>query len=281
MIDIIKFLVLGIIQGITEVFPVSSSGHLAIFVLLSNELHIGSPIDIDNIEIFLMITNFGSLIAMIIFFWNDLISLLKSAISFIFKHKESKENTVIMDDMRYILKLLIAVIPLGIAGLIFADYLDKFSSLLFVGISLLITGIMLYTVYHLRNKNYTNEITYKRSFIISIFQMFAIFPGISRSGITMIGGLSQKIELKKVLKFSFLAYIAISIPVSVKGILDALDVSESINVIGYFMAFLTSFIFTFLTVKVLYKYVKVNNLVYFAIYCILFGSLSIILYQVF
>lgn len=281
MIDIIKFLVLGIIQGITEVFPVSSSGHLAIFVLLSNELHIGSPIDIDNIEIFLMITNFGSLIAMIIFFWNDLISLLKSAISFIFKDKESKENTVIMDDMRYILKLLIAVIPLGIAGLIFADYLDKFSSLLFVGISLLITGIMLYTVYHLRNKNYTNEITYKRSFIISIFQMFAIFPGISRSGITMIGGLSQKIELKKVLKFSFLAYIAISIPVSVKGILDALDVSESINVIGYFMAFLTSFIFTFLTVKVLYKYVKVNNLVYFAIYCILFGSLSIILYQVF
>lgn len=281
MIDIIKFLVLGIIQGITEVFPVSSSGHLAIFVLLSNELHIGSPIDIDNIEIFLMITNFGSLIAMIIFFWNDLISLLKSAISFIFKHKESKENTVIMDDMRYILKLLIAVIPLGIAGLIFADYLDKFSSLLFVGISLLITGIMLYTVYHLRNKNYTNEITYKRSFIISIFQMFAIFPGISRSGITMIGGLSQKIELKKVLKFSFIAYIAISIPVSVKGILDALDVSESINVIGYFMAFLTSFIFTFLTVKVLYKYVKVNNLVYFAIYCILFGLLSIILYQVF
>lgn len=281
MIDIIKFLVLGIIQGITEVFPVSSSGHLAIFVLLSNELHIGSPIDIDNIEIFLMITNFGSLIAMIIFFWNDLISLLKSAISFIFKHKESKENTVIMDDMRYILKLLIAVIPLGIAGLIFADYLDKFSSLLFVGISLLITGIMLYTVYHLRNKNYTNEITYKRSFIISIFQMFAIFPGISRSGITMIGGLSQKIELKKVLKFSFLAYIAISIPVSVRGILDALDVSESINVIGYFMAFLTSFIFTFLTVKVLYKYVKVNNLVYFAIYCILFGLLSIILYQVF
>lgn len=281
MIDIIKFLVLGIIQGITEVFPVSSSGHLAIFVLLSNELHIGSPIDIDNIEIFLMITNFGSLIAMIIFFWNDLISLLKSAISFIFKHKESKENTVIMDDMRYILKLLIAVIPLGIAGLIFADYLDKFSSLLFVGISLLITGIMLYTVYHLRNKNYTNEITYKRSFIISIFQMFAIFPGISRSGITMIGGLSQKIELKKVLKFSFLAYIAISIPVSIKGILDALDVSESINVIGYFMAFLTSFIFTFLTVKVLYKYVKVNNLVYFAIYCILFGLLSIILYQVF
>lgn len=281
MIDIIKFLVLGIIQGITEVFPVSSSGHLAIFVLLSNELHIGSPIDIDNIEIFLMITNFGSLIAMIIFFWNDLISLLKSAISFIFKHKESKENTVIMDDMRYILKLLIAVIPLGIAGLIFADYLDKFSSLLFVGISLLITGIMLYTVYHLRNKNYTNEITYKRSFIISIFQMFAIFPGISRSGITMIGGLSQKIELKKVLKFSFLAYIAISIPVSVKGIIDALDVSESINVIGYFMAFLTSFIFTFLTVKVLYKYVKVNNLVYFAIYCILFGLLSIILYQVF
>lgn len=281
MIDIIKFLVLGIIQGITEVFPVSSSGHLAIFVLLSNELHIGSPIDIDNIEIFLMITNFGSLIAMIIFFWNDLISLLKSAISFIFKHKESKENTVVMDDMRYILKLLIAVIPLGIAGLIFADYLDKFSSLLFVGISLLITGIMLYTVYHLRNKNYTNEITYKRSFIISIFQMFAIFPGISRSGITMIGGLSQKIELKKVLKFSFLAYIAISIPVSVKGILDALDVNESINVIGYFMAFLTSFIFTFLTVKVLYKYVKINNLVYFAIYCILFGSLSIILYQVF
>ena len=108
--------------------------------------------------------------------------------------------------------------------------------------------------------------------------MFAIFPGISRSGITMTGGLVQKIELKKVLKFSFLSYIIVSVPVMLLGFYDALHASESIHILGYVLAFVMSFIFSLISVRILYKYVKVKNLIYFSIYCLIVGGLSIILH---
>lgn len=279
MIEIIKYLILGIIQGITEVFPVSSSGHLTIFVQLSNKLSIGEPINLNYLTIFLMLTNFGSLIAITIYFWKDLVGLLKSFFTFFFKYKEAKMNVIVMNDMSYILKLFIAVVPIGILGLLLEDILPN--TLIFVGSMLIITGLLLLYIYSIRNKKFENDITFKRSVIIGLFQAFAVLPGISRSGITMIGGLSQKIEIKKVLKFSFIAYVAISIPVSIKGIIDivnASEQSESINILGYLLAFLTSFIATFITIRILYKFVKIKNLIYFSLYCLSIGIVAIILH---
>jgi undecaprenyl-diphosphatase len=264
MIDIIKYIILGIIQGITEIFPVSSSGHLTLFSHIFN-------IDLTNLTIFLMITNTGSFLALFIFFRNDIKELIIGTFKYVVKKEENYKQ-----DFIYVVKLLIAVIPIGIFGLLFKDMLPN--DLLSVGFALIVTSFLLFYVYMVKDIQWKNEISWKNALIIGTFQMFAIFPGISRSGITMTGGLVQKIELKKVLKFSFLSYIIVSVPVMLLGFYDALNASESIDIIGYALAFVMSFVFSLISVNIFYKYVKVKNLIYFAGYCLLVGFISIILH---
>lgn len=264
LIEILKYIVLGIIQGITEIFPVSSSGHLTLF---SNFF----GMNLNNLTVFLMVTNTGSFLALLIYFWKDIISLIKGTWCFLIKKQETSK-----EDFQYVVKLIIAVIPIGIFGLFFKDYLPN--DLLSTGLALLITGGLLYYVYRVKDIQWRQDISWKNALIIGTFQMLAIFPGISRSGITMSGGLVQKIELKKVLKFSFLSYIIVSVPVMILGFYDAIKASESINELGYGLAFLMSFLFSYISVHVLYKYVHVRNLIYFAVYCFVVGVLSIVLY---
>jgi len=265
-IEILKYIVLGIIQGITEVFPVSSSGHLTLFARLFS-------LDLSNLTLFLMITNTGSFIALFYFFRKDVGQLINGTWRYLIKKEETSK-----EDFNYVLKLLIAVIPIGIFGLFFKDYLPN--DLLSVGFALLLTGGLLYFVYRVKDIQWKNQITWKNALIIGAFQMFAVFPGISRSGITMTGGLMQKIELKKVLRFSFLSYIVVSVPVSLLGLYEALTITESINYIGYSLAFIMSFVFSLISVKLLYQYVKVKNLIYFAGYCFAVGIFAIVLYFV-
>lgn len=270
MIEIIKYIILGIVQGIAEVFPVSSSGHLIIF---SNIL----GVDLGNLTVFLMITNLGSFLALLYFFRKDVISLITKFFTFLFK-KEKRNDEEIKEGFNYSLKLAISVIPVGIAGLLLEKYIP--SNMLVIGISLLITATLLLLMFSLRNKEFKDEITWKNATIIALFQTTAIIPGISRSGITTVGGLSQKINIKEVLKFSFLSYILISIPVSIKGLIDIVGVSESINIIGYLLAFIFSFVATFITAKILFRFVKPNNLVYFSVYCFFVGVFAIVWYIV-
>ena len=266
MVEFMKYIILGIIQGITEIFPVSSSGHLTIFSNLFG-------IDMTNLTIFLMITNTGSFLALLLFFKRDIKELIVGTYKFLIKKEETSKA-----DFQYVLKLLIAVIPIGIFGLIFKDMLPN--DLLSVGFALILTGMLLFYVYKAKDFQWKSEVSWKNALIMGTFQIFAIFPGISRSGITMTGGLVQKIELKKVLKFSFLSYIIVSVPVTLLGFYEALNASESIHVLGYIYAFAMSFVFSLISVRILYRYVKVKNLIYFAVYCLSVGLLSIILYFV-
>lgn len=266
MLEIIKYIVLGIVQGISEVFPVSSSGHLIIFSEVLG-------LELNNLNIFLMITNLGSFIALFYFFRKDILDLIVKFITFIFK-KDSRTNEEIKEGFTYSLKLVISVIPVGIAGLLLEKYIP--SSLLVVGLALLLTATLLLIMYLLRNRQVTEEVTWKNAVVIGLFQTAAIIPGISRSGITTVGGLSQKINIKDVLKFSFLSYIVLSVPVSIKGIVDAFNATESINITGYILAFFFSFVATFITVKILFKFVKPKNLIWFSIYCFIIGAFSLI-----
>jgi undecaprenyl-diphosphatase len=263
-VEIIKYIVLGIIQGITEIFPVSSSGHLTIFGRIFQ-------VDLTNLTTFLMITNAGSFLALVYYFRKDVGMLINGTYRYLFKREETSK-----DDFIYVLKLLIAVIPIGIFGLLFEDLLQD--DLLFTGYALIITSVLLFYIYKQRDIQWKNQITWKNALVIGAFQMFAIFPGISRSGITMTGGLAQKIELKKVLKFSFLSYIIVSVPASLYGLYKALYFGENINYIGYTLAFVMSFVFSLITVRILYQYVKVKNLIYFSIYCFFVGLISILLH---
>lgn len=263
-IEVIKYIVLGIFQGITEIFPISSSGHLTIFSHLFK-------MDMSNFVVFLMITNTGSFLALLYFFRKDVSQLIKGTICYLFKKDESAK-----EDFIYVLKLIIAVIPVGIAGLLLEKYLPN--DLLTVGFALIITSGLLFYVYKQRDIQWKNDVTWQNALVIGAFQMFAIFPGISRSGITISGGLTQKIDLKKVLRFSFLSYLVISVPVSIKGLYDALQSHEHMNYVGYSLAFVMSFVFSLLAVRLLYNYVKVKNLIYFSIYCLIVGMCAIVLH---
>ena len=264
MLDWIKYILLGIVQGITEILPISSSGHLT---LLTNVLQM----DTSNLTVFLMLTNTGSFLAILYFFRKDILSLISSSFSFVFLKKE-----IYKDDWLYALKVLVALIPVGIVGLLFEDVLPD--DLLTVGLALIVTGSLLFFIYSNRHFEYNKSIGFKNAFVVGLFQMFAIIPGISRSGITLTGGLVQKIPLKKALKFSFLSYVVISFPVSILGFIRVSHTAESIHLGGYLVASILSFIFSYLAVKWLYEYVKIKNLIYFSVYCFIVGSIATILY---
>lgn len=264
LLDIIKYVVLGIIQGITEILPISSSGHLTLFSRLFQ-------VDLTNLNVFLMITNMGSFLALLFYFRKDVGQLINGTWKFVIRRDESHK-----EDFQYVLKLLIAVIPIGVFGFFFKDYMPN--DLLSIGFSLIITGLLLLFVYRSKDIQWKKDISYKNALIIGAFQMFAVLPGISRSGITMTGGLAQKLELKKVLRFSFLSYLVVSVPVSFLGIYDAIKVTESINLLGYILAFIMSFVFSLLSILWIFKYIKVKNLVYFGLYCVFIGLTAIIFY---
>lgn len=268
IIELIKYIILGIIQGITEIFPVSSSGHLVFF----SHLFLGGENIDQSLTLFLMITNIGSFLALLIFYIKDVKELIVDSWKFVFGKEriESKRN------FNYVLKLLITVIPIGIVGLLFKDLIPK--NLLSVGISLIVTSLLLLGIYLLRNKTFENDITYKNALIIGLFQMFAVLPGLSRSGITLVGGLSQRITLSKVLKFSFLSYLIVSVPVSALGLYDAIKNPGTIDILGFILAFIFSFIFSYLTVHIMSRFVKVKNLIWFSIYAFTIGTISIILF---
>ncbi len=271
IIELIKYIILGIIQGITEIFPVSSSGHLVLFSTLFMG---GENID-ETLTLFLMITNMGSFLALLLFYLEDVKSLIKDGWQFVFDPKK-RDDVETRSNFFYAVKLVIAIIPIGIAGYLIKDYLP--TNLLSVGISLCVTATLLFIIFMLRNAKFNNTIEFKSAGIIGLFQMFAVFPGVSRSGITLVGGLSQKIEIKKVMRFSFLSYLLVSIPVSILGIVDAINNPGIIDIPGFVLAFIFSFIFSLLTIKIMHKYVTVKNLIYFAVYALIVGLTSITLY---
>jgi undecaprenyl-diphosphatase len=260
----IKYIILGIVQGIAEILPISSSGHLTILSHLFQ-------LDLTHLSLFLMMTNTGSFLAILLFFKHDVLVLFQNSVSYVFKKSVTGK-----DDFYYVVKLVIAIVPVGIAGLLLEDYFP--SSLLIVGFSLLVTGSLLLYVYRSRNFEFQKTITYKNAFVVGLFQMFAILPGISRSGITISGGVLQKISLKDTLKFSFLSYILISIPVTLLGFLRMGQNAESINIVGYLLATILSFVFSYLAVYWLYKFVRVKNLYVFSIYCFIVGLIAIVLH---
>lgn len=260
---LIKYIFLGIIQGFTEPLPISSSGHLVIFQQLFN-------LSIEGIN-FEIIVNTGSLIAIIIIFYKDINSLVKNTFLYIFKKQSQYKK-----DFLYIIMLVIAVIPAGLIGFIFKDTFDTISDNLWVvGGSLLITALALRLVGKAAVINTNEELTYMDALIIGIFQVFALIPGISRSGSTMVGGLSRKVKFEDTMKFSFLLYIPISIAASLLSILD-LSGTEDTFVAGYIGAFLVSIVTTYFAVKWFFKMVRKGNLKYFSIYCAIVGSVVII-----
>ena len=267
-IKYLKYALLGLIQGIAEILPISSSSHLMLFQHL---LKVDSP----GLT-FEMFTNMASFIALLVFFRKEILSLLKSFFSYIFKKNERSENK---KQFYYVIKLVIAILPIGILGLIFKDQIENLKSLLFVGIGLFITGSLLLVTYFTRNlRKELAEVSFASSALIGFSQAFSLLPGISRSGSTIVSGRATNLSLKTILTFSFLSYVLISLPISVLSIYDALKASEQINIGGFITAFIFTFLATFFTAKIVMKRLKIKHLIYFGIYCLLISSLALVLH---
>lgn len=262
--NFIKYVLLGLIQGITEPLPISSSGHLQIFKSIF-KLHVEGDINFD------IFVNFGSLIAIIFYYRVFLKEILGGALSYVFKKNKDKK-----EDFMYCVYVVIATIPAGITGLLLKDKIDStFSTLLSVGICLFITGLLLLFI-HSQAKHATNEkITLKTSILMGFAQIIGLLPGISRSGSTTSFGVVNNTELKSALRFSFMMYIPISIASLFLGIFD-LDPNNTYFP-GYLGAFIASILGTYFAIKYFFKLVQKDNLKYFGYYCLII-SISILIY---
>lgn len=276
MKELIEYILLGIMQGITEPIPVSSSGHVLILQTILSKIN--SVIDID-FGTLATITNFGSLIAIIIIFWSDIVNLIKSFFSFIF-NKESRKDKEVGLDFKYCLKIIIATIPAGVAGLIatklgLLDTLEE--NVKFVGIMLLLTAVFLFLIKDFKGKKNRDDISFKDSIIIGLCQMISIIPGLSRSGATIVGGMFRNLKRDVAFNFSFILYIPISIATSILGIKDLLELSiSSSTYILYIIAAILAGIFTYIFTKWFAKIVKEGKLIYFSIYCLVLGLVVIL-----
>jgi len=270
---IIKYIILGIIQGFTEPLPISSSGHVFVFKQLLNANEILNDL---NFEIFV---NFGSLIAIILIYWKDIINLIKGFFLYL-KTKDKKYK----DYFKYFFLIIIGCIPVGIAGIILKDKIESILSASFtiVGISFLITSLFLFLVKDIKGRKEDKDIKISDALFIGFAQVIALIPGISRSGTTLIAALSRDIKRTPALKYSFMLYIPISLGTMILGIKDMVE-TPNINdlLIPYILAFIASGIVSYFSLRWFKNIMNKGKLIYFSIYCLILGLFVLFLLKYF
>lgn len=281
--DWLDALILGIVQGLAEYLPISSSGHLEIF----REI-LGIDIPSDKVLQFDLILHAATVCSTILILWPMFSKLCVSFFTF------KRDN-----DFYYVCKILLSCIPVGIVGVFFKDWVESFfgSGLLVVGICLIITAALL-TFAHLtglREKRIANgrsadvmqpasrgrDISWADAFIIGCAQAVAVLPGLSRSGTTIATGIILGDKRDKVAAFSFLMVI---IPILGEALLDLKDLISSpaqqgdtpVGATALVIGFLAAFIVGCCACKWMLNLVKKGNLIWFAVYCVIMGIICLL-----
>ena len=254
----IQALLLGLIQGLTEFLPVSSSGHLEIG-------HVLLDVHTDNNLLFAVTVHVATVLSTLVVFRRDIAKLLSGL--FAFQWNESTQ---------YIFKLLFSAIPVLVIGLFFVDQVEQFftGNLLLVGSMLLVTAGLLAVAHFIKKGD--SEITWGKAFLIGIAQAIAVIPGISRSGATIATGLMAGTKKDEIARFSFLMVL---IPILGAAFLDIVggDFSKesSIEALPLIIGFLAAFLSGLLACSLMIKIVKRGKLIYFAAYCLIIGFFAI------
>jgi len=261
--DTLQAFILGLIQGLTEYLPVSSSGHLTI---VSNLFGINGE---ENLA-FTVAVHVATVLSTLVIFWKQIVWLFKDLFKF-----QWNEGT------RYVACIVVSMIPVGIVGVFFKDYVEDIfgSGLLVVGSMLLLTAFLLAFSYyaHPRQKE---KIGFFDAFIIGIAQACAVMPGLSRSGSTIATGLILGNKKESLAQFSFLMVIP---PILGEALLDVMKASKEglsavagdISATSLIVGFITAFIFGCLACKWMVDIVKKGKLIYFAVYCAIVGLITI------
>lgn len=256
---ILQSVILGIVQGLTELLPVSSSAHLFIIPWIF-KWNIPDSFDIA--------LHFGTLLAIGIFFFKDWISLIKGGYKQVVKKEKSTEGKMFW-------YIVIATIPGGAIGFLLDHFAeDLLTKPLVIGIALIVMGVILYIV----DKKCKSDIEYeqmnfKQTFLIGISQALAFIPGVSRSGITMTTGRLMGVSREATAKYSFM----LSTPMVLGATLYKLkDFASSFN-LAFVLGVITSFIVGIIVIKFLLEYLKKGSFKGFAVYRVIIGAIVVIL----
>ncbi len=263
----IKFLLLGLFQGLTEPIPISSSGHLLIA-----QYFLDVEIEGSN-STFALLVNSASLIAVLIIYREDIKRLVVNGLKF-FKEKTPETRR----DFMFVVYLVVATIPAGIIGVLFQDTIDSYlSTIVTVGVTLVITGLALWFIRNMRGQRKDGNMTMKDAWIIGGAQAVALIPGISRSGATIVAAMARGINQETALRFSFLLFIPISFGGAVLSITDIVnDDNLSTMAVPYIMAFIGSLVASYFSLKWFMNIMAKGQLKYFAIYCFIVGPLVVL-----
>jgi len=258
----LEALILGIVQGLTEYLPVSSSGHLAIGSYLFG-------IDgADNLT-FTVLVHVATVLSTFVVLWSEIDWILKG----LFKFKMNEET-------RYFLNIVVSMIPIGIVGLLFKDKVEEVfgSGLLIVGCMLLLTAALLIFSYYAKPRQ-KEKISWKDALIIGIAQACAVMPGLSRSGSTIATGLLLGNKKESLAQFSFLMVIP---PILGEALLDVLkvlkgeEVAGGIDTLPLIVGFVAAFVSGCIACKWMINIVKRGKLIWFGIYCAIVGVIILI-----
>lgn len=257
--EIFDAIILGIIQGLTEFLPVSSSGHLELGAAILGDDKIP-----EESLMFTIVLHFATALATLVVFRKDIVELISGLLKF--QWNEETQFTV---------KIILSMIPAVIIGLFFEEQLEQFfgGQIVFVGFMLLITAILLFLAD--RAKNTEKPVSFTNSIIIGLAQAVAMLPGISRSGATISTSVLLGIDKNKAARFSFLMVVPLIIGKIAKDILDgALTYNEAS--FGYLSAgFIAAFIAGIFACTWMIQLVRKSKLTYFAIYCTIVGLIAI------
>lgn len=264
----LQALILGLVQGLTEFLPVSSSGHLAI----GREI---LGVEASEDLVFEITVHAATVLATIIVFRKQIWKLLCG----LFKFKYNEETD-------YVLKILVSLIPVFVVGMLFKDVVeDMFSSLLVVGIALIVTALLLFfsdmvskgrSAAAQEPDKYQNGISYWQAFVIGLGQAVAVIPGLSRSGTTISTGLLCGVKREAVAQFSFLMVL---IPILGEAFLEIVGGEVGASTIGLLplvVGFMAAFVSGIFACRVMIALVKRAKLKWFALYCAIVGVLVVV-----
>lgn len=286
---LIEAIIMGIVQGVAEFLPISSSGHLAIFKHILN-------IQMDTGILFDILLHLGTLIAIFIVFWNDIKELVIEGfailggfftngfrwVSNIFSSNKKEYKKVITTPYRrFVMLIIVSTIPTGICGFAFKDLIEQASATLIIpGVLLLLTGVLLMIADRVSfgNKNESN-VTYKEAASVGLAQGVATFPGLSRSGTTITACLVCGFEKTFAVKYSFIMSIPAVLGAVVLELKDIANVTiSSIEFTNYLVGTVVAAIVGYICIKTMLVVVRGKKFTGFSIYCFIVGAIAVIGY---
>lgn len=263
-------ILLGIVQGLTEFLPISSSGHLVLVPVLLNW-----DIPAEEAFVFDVLVQVATLVAVLAFFWQDYLLILREMVRGLAQRAPFESVPA-----RLGWYILLATIPGGIAGLLLKDTVEQaFASPIVTSIALFGTAILLVIAEKVGKRLYPLEkLTWLDALIVGLFQVLALFPGISRSGATITGGMTRNLERPSAARFAFLIAAPIMLAAGVGAIIDLMEIPDLGAVLPAFVpGFIAAAVVGYLAIGWLISFLNRYSLYYFAAYCSILGLVTLLI----